>query len=168
MFWSPIRSCIRFSGSEIDCLNLSFFSALSAVSLATSSTQSELPWRIQPLAASNSEDRFSGLWITCLHPCISLWFCQTRAFIFQLRGTMRGGKGRIEKGQNCIRLRKKCGTLHHPGLPCMVAVLLVMQPGTGSGGHVNKWIPSCHWGTCPSITWVQHFCHIRNLLRFGH
>ena len=164
MFWSPIHSCIRFSGSATDCLNLSFFSALSALSLATSSTRRKLPWRIQPLAASNSEDRFSGLWITCLYPCISLWFCQTRGFIFQLRGTMRGGKKRVEKEQNCIWFRKKCDTLHHHGLPCTVAVLLlVMQPGTGSGGHVNEWTPGCH-----SITQVQHFCRIAKLPGFGH
>lgn len=166
MFRSPICSCIQFSGSAIDYLNLSLFSALSALSLATSSTWSKLPWRIHPLAASNSEDRFSELWITCLCPCISLRFCQTRVFVFQLRGTMRGGKGRVARGQKCIRFRKKRSTLCHAGLPCVVAVLLLAQPGTGSDWRVNARTPGCHWETCLSIMRVQHFCHIGNLPRY--
>lgn len=52
---SPVRGLIWFSGSATDCSNLSFFPALSALSLATSSTQSKLLWRIEPSAASDSD-----------------------------------------------------------------------------------------------------------------
>jgi len=61
-----------------------------------------------------------------------------RVFVFRLREMMRVRRGRVEQGQNCIQFRKISGTLRHPGLLCMVAVLLLVQPDAGSGGRVNE------------------------------
>lgn len=166
MFWSPICSCIQFSGSAIDCLNLRVFSALSALSAATSSSWSKLPWRIQPLAATNSKDRFSGLWITCLCPCVSPWFCQTGIFLFQRRRTMRSEEGRVEKGAEPWLIWKE--------MRCFVPSWPFMEDGCAAAGHAGWYLFQQHVNEHLVATEKFVFahrecgtsCHVANLYRF--
>lgn len=144
MFWTPILSCARFSDSAIDWKSRGF-SALSALFLATSSTLSKLPWRIQPLGASNSENGFSGLWITCLCPCISLRFCQTEVFIFWLREAVRGGRVEKREGLHSVQEAMWCF------LPSQSAVSSDDPAACPAAWHSLWWAWKCR-STCSPLT----------------